>query len=195
MRLLPLSVTLLLAATGVPRLWPAPRRVVSPRGLAPCSRGSSRWSVRSRSAPGHRSSPVRCSSPGSVSVRSPSQLGAVTVSAMPDEMSGEVGGLQRTPRPSLGASLGRGLAGSVLIGALAILRSWRASRPTRRAGRRRRAAGVGRPRRRDPFLSDESLDQALTDARGGPDDGAGGGRREHSRPDRRVADQPVGALA
>ena len=46
-----------------------------------------------------------------------SQLGAVTVSAVPDEQSGEVGGLQNTAT-NLGASLGTALAGSVLIGAL-----------------------------------------------------------------------------
>jgi hypothetical protein len=46
-----------------------------------------------------------------------SQLGAVTVSAVPDELSGEVGGLQNTST-NLGASLGTALAGSVLIGAL-----------------------------------------------------------------------------
>jgi len=46
-----------------------------------------------------------------------SQLGAVTVSALPDRLSGEVGGLQNTST-NLGASLGTALAGSVLIGAL-----------------------------------------------------------------------------
>jgi hypothetical protein len=46
-----------------------------------------------------------------------SQLGAVTVSAVPDEESGEVGGLQNT-MTNLGASLGTALAGSILIAAL-----------------------------------------------------------------------------
>jgi hypothetical protein len=46
-----------------------------------------------------------------------SQLGAVTVSAVPDELSGEVGGLQNTST-NLGASLGTALAGSILIAAL-----------------------------------------------------------------------------
>ena len=46
-----------------------------------------------------------------------SQLGAVTVSAVPDEQSGEVGGLQNT-MTNLGASLGTALAGSVLIATL-----------------------------------------------------------------------------
>ena len=46
-----------------------------------------------------------------------SQLGAVTVSAVPDEQSGEVGGLQNTGT-QLGASLGTALAGAVMISAL-----------------------------------------------------------------------------
>ena len=46
-----------------------------------------------------------------------SQLGAVTVSAVPDEESAEVGGLQNTAT-NLGASLGTALAGSVLIAGL-----------------------------------------------------------------------------
>jgi hypothetical protein len=46
-----------------------------------------------------------------------SQLGAVTVSAMPDEQSAEVGGLQNT-FTNIGASLGTALVGAVLIGSL-----------------------------------------------------------------------------
>ena len=46
-----------------------------------------------------------------------SQLGAVTVSAVPDEQAGEVGGLQNTGT-QLGASIGTALAGAVLISAL-----------------------------------------------------------------------------
>ena len=46
-----------------------------------------------------------------------SQLGAVTVSSVPDEQSGEVGGLQNTVT-NLGASIGTALAGAVLISAL-----------------------------------------------------------------------------
>jgi hypothetical protein len=43
-----------------------------------------------------------------------SQLGSVTVSAVPDEQSPEVGGLQNTGT-NLGASVGTALAGSILI--------------------------------------------------------------------------------
>ena len=46
-----------------------------------------------------------------------SQLGAVTVSAVPDDESPEVGGLQNT-MTNLGASLGTALAGSLLIATL-----------------------------------------------------------------------------
>ncbi len=46
-----------------------------------------------------------------------SQLGAVTVSAVPDEQSPEVGGLQNT-FTNFGASLGTALVGAVLIGSL-----------------------------------------------------------------------------
>src|SRR5215207_2556405 len=46
-----------------------------------------------------------------------SQLGAVTVSSVPDEASGEVGGLQNT-MTNLGASLGTALAGSILVAGL-----------------------------------------------------------------------------
>jgi MFS family permease len=46
-----------------------------------------------------------------------SQLGAVTVSSVPDEQSGEVGGIQNTVT-NLGASLGTALADAVLISAL-----------------------------------------------------------------------------
>jgi len=46
-----------------------------------------------------------------------SQLGSVTVSSVPDEQSGEVGGLQNT-FTNLGASIGTALAGAVLIATL-----------------------------------------------------------------------------
>ena len=46
-----------------------------------------------------------------------SQLGSVTVSAVPDEQSGEVGGLQNTVT-NLGASIGTALSGAVLVAAL-----------------------------------------------------------------------------
>ncbi|MGW7125523.1 MFS transporter, partial [Streptomyces sp. NPDC054901] len=46
-----------------------------------------------------------------------SQLGSVTVSAMPEEASAEVGGVQNAVT-NLGASIGTALAGSLLIASL-----------------------------------------------------------------------------
>lgn len=46
-----------------------------------------------------------------------SQLGAITVSSVPDEQSGDVGGIQNTVT-NLGASIGTALAGAVLISVL-----------------------------------------------------------------------------
>ena len=91
-----------------------------------------------------------------------SQLGSVTVSAVPDEQSGEVGGLQNTGT-QLGASIGTALAGAVLISALTasfftgiqdnpdVPASVASKAQTELAG------GV-------PFLSDDDLKAALTDA-------------------------------
>src|SRR6185436_12091742 len=96
-----------------------------------------------------------------------SQLGAVTVSAVPDEQSGEVGGLQNTAT-NLGASLGTALVGSVLITALsASFFAGIESNPdvpaeTVTAGQTQLASGV-------PFVSDAQLQTALQDA-GLPED-------------------------
>ena len=46
-----------------------------------------------------------------------SQLGSVTVSSVPDEQSGEVGGLQNTVT-NLGISVGTALTGAIVIAAL-----------------------------------------------------------------------------
>ena len=66
---------------------------------------------------GPRSSSCRCSSIGLGIGALASQLGAVTVSAVPDEDAPEVGGVQNT-MTNLGASLGTALAGSVMIAAV-----------------------------------------------------------------------------
>ncbi len=92
-----------------------------------------------------------------------SQLGSVTVSAVPDEQSGEVGGLQNTVT-NLGASIGTALAGAILISALtASFFSGISNNPdvpdklaSRRAGRSS-STGV-------PFISDADLEAALKDA-------------------------------
>ena len=98
-RLLPLSITLLLAAVGVPRLWPqaSPRRVVT-IGLAALLAGivSLILALEVGSGPEIVTVPLLLAGLGVGALAS--QLGAVTVSSVPDEVSGEVGGLQ-TPQP------------------------------------------------------------------------------------------------
>lgn len=114
-RLLPLSVTLLAAAIGVPRLFPnvSPRLIVRVGILALLAGTIVLLAALSTNA-------------GAAVVFVPlllvglgigalaSQLGAVTVSAVSDEESAEVGGLQNT-MTNLGASLGTALAGSIMI--------------------------------------------------------------------------------
>ena len=92
-----------------------------------------------------------------------SQLGAVTVSAVPDEQSAEVGGVQNTVT-NLGASIGTALAGSVLIAALTSVvprrhreRTRRSPTASSRPGQVELAGGI-------PFVSDADLETALDDA-------------------------------
>jgi len=117
-RLLPLSITLLLAAAGIPRLWPAasPRRVIQ-LGLLGLLGGivSLLAGLDAGAGAGVTTVPMLLAGLGIGALAS--QLGAVTVSAVPDEQSSEVGGIQNT-FTNLGASLGTALAGSVLIAAL-----------------------------------------------------------------------------
>jgi MFS family permease len=117
-RLLPLSLTLLLFAAGIPRVLPhvSPRRVIRLGfttvfaglvllvGLLDISAGPEivTW-------------PLLLIGAGIGAMAS--QLGSVTVSSVPDEQSGEVGGIQNTGT-QLGASIGTALAGAVLIAAL-----------------------------------------------------------------------------
>ena len=118
LRITPLSVTMLLAAAGVPKFFPevSPRRVVGLGFVAvlagilvliPALDVSASASIVTV--------PLLLIGLGLGGLAS--QLGAVTVSAVPDELSPEVGGLQNTAS-QFGASLGTALAGSVLIAAL-----------------------------------------------------------------------------
>ncbi|NPD06543.1 MFS transporter [Nocardioides sp. zg-1308] len=117
-RLLPLSVALLVAAVGVPKVWPgaSPRRVVTV-GLALLLAGVVSLMAALEVGVGAEVVTVPLLLAGLGVGALASQLGAVTVSAVPDEQAGDVGGLQNTSS-NLGASLGTALAGSVLIGAL-----------------------------------------------------------------------------
>jgi MFS family permease/uncharacterized membrane protein len=114
-RLLPLSITLLLAAVGIPKLWPqvSPRRVVQ-AGLFTLFGGLVAFlaALDLGAGPEITTAPMLLAGLGIGSLAS--QLGSVTVSAVPDERTGEVGGLQNTAT-NLGTSVGTALAGSVLI--------------------------------------------------------------------------------
>jgi MFS family permease len=117
-RLLPLSITLLLAAAGVPRVFPnaSPRRVVQLGFLALFAGIVILIALLNVSAgPEIITWPMLLAGLGVGALAS--QLGAVTVSAVPDEQSGEVGGIQNTVT-NLGASIGTALSGAILIAAL-----------------------------------------------------------------------------
>ena len=117
-RLLPLSITLLLAAAGVPRVFPnaSPRRVVQVGFLALFAGIVVMVAALDAGAgPEIVTWPMLLAGLGIGALAS--QLGSVTVSSVPDEQSGEVGGVQNTVT-NLGASIGTALSGAVLISAL-----------------------------------------------------------------------------
>ena len=162
-RLLPLSIALLISAVGIPKVLPhaSPRRVVQ-AGLVTLGAGLVVLIGALDQGAGAEivSAPLFLAGLGIGALAS--QLGAVTVSAVPDDMSGEVGGLQNT-LTNLGASVGTALAGSVLIAALttsfltgiannpAVPESVVSSAQVSLAG------GA-------PFVSDAQLEEALTAA-------------------------------
>jgi MFS family permease len=167
-RLLPLSITLLLAAVGVPRLFPraSPRAVVRIGFLALFAGIAVLVVLLDISAgPEIVTWPMLLAGLGVGALAS--QLGAVTVSSVPDERSGEVGGLQNTVT-NLGASIGTALAGAILISALtSSFFSGIASNPDVPASVTSKAqveltSGV-------PFVSDSDLRTALDDAHVPPD--------------------------
>ncbi len=117
-RLLPLSITLLLAAAGVPKVFPnaSPRRVVQLGFLALFAGIVIMIAALDAGAgPEIVTWPMLLAGLGIGALAS--QLGSVTVSSVPDDQSGEVGGVQNTVT-NLGASIGTALAGAVLISAL-----------------------------------------------------------------------------
>jgi len=117
-RVLPLSITLLLAAVGIPKAFPnaSPRRVVR-LGFVALLSGivALIGSLHAGAGPEIVTWPMLLAGLGIGALAS--QLGSVTVSSVPDEQSGEVGGLQNT-LTNLGASVGTALAGAVLIASL-----------------------------------------------------------------------------
>jgi MFS family permease len=117
-RLLPLSITLLVAAIGIPRFFPevSPRLVVR-GGLFALFAGTVVLlaTLDADAGPEVVFVPMLLIGLGIGALAS--QLGAVTVSAVPDEESPEVGGVQNT-MTNLGASMGTALAGSIMIAAV-----------------------------------------------------------------------------
>jgi MFS family permease len=117
-RILPLSVTLLLAAVLIPRLAPgASPRLVVRCGLLSILAGTLVLvgGLDPAANAGIVLIPMALVGLGIGSLAS--QLGAITVSGAPESQSAEVGGLQNT-FTNFGASLGTALAGAVLIGTL-----------------------------------------------------------------------------
>ncbi|MGV9264118.1 MFS transporter [Kitasatospora sp. NPDC003701] len=117
-RLLPLSLTLLAAAILIPRLFPdvSPRRVVRLGTLALLAGAVALLAALDADA-GAEVVTVPLLLIGFGMGALASQLGAVTVSAVPDEQSAEVGGIQNAVT-NLGSSIGTALAGSIMIATL-----------------------------------------------------------------------------
>jgi EmrB/QacA subfamily drug resistance transporter len=162
-RLLPLSITLLLGAIGIPKLFPdvSPRHVVR-GGLLALLAGTVVLlaGLDPDAGPEIVFVPLLLIGLGIGALAS--QLGAVTVSAVPDDESPEVGGIQNT-MTNLGASLGTALAGSIMIAAVttAFLANIQQSSaiPDRAKSQAQveLAGGV-------PFVSDADLEEALDEA-------------------------------
>jgi len=162
-RLLPLSLTLLAFAAGVPKLRPnaSPRRVIN-LGFMALFAGLVLLVALLDSGAGPEivTGPLLLAGAGLGAMAS--QLGSVTVSAVPDEQAGDVGGLQNTGT-QLGASIGTALAGAVLISALTtsfftgIQSNPNVPASVASKAQTELASGV-------PFLSDADLKAALSDA-------------------------------
>ena len=162
-RLLPLSITLLLAAAGIPKVFPqaSPRRVVR-FGVLALFAGIVVMvaALDAGAGPEIVTWPMLLAGLGVGALAS--QLGSVTVSSVPDAQSGEVGGLQNT-LTNLGASIGTALAGAVLIASLTtsfltgIQDNPAVPADLSSAASVELAAGI-------PFVSDADLVAALEDA-------------------------------
>ncbi len=163
LRIVPLSVALLAAAGGIPKLAPRanPRRVVR-IGLLLVLLGV--LVLVAGMDPGANAAvvavPMLLIGLGLGALAS--QLGAVTVSAVPDSESAEVGGVQNTAT-NLGASLGTALIGSVLLATLSgsvmtgIQQNAAVPESVKQQASTELIGGV-------PFLSDKQLTEALDQA-------------------------------
>lgn len=167
-RILPLSITLIIAAVGIPRFFPdaSPRRVVR-LGLLAMFLGIVILlaAIDVNADAKIVTVPLLLAGLGIGALAS--QLGAVTVSALPDELSPEVGGLQNTAT-NLGAAIGTALAGSILITALTtsflqgVEQNPVIPAQVKSQADVQLAGGV-------PFLSNNDLQAALTNAGIAPD--------------------------
>jgi EmrB/QacA subfamily drug resistance transporter len=162
-RLLPLSIALLVAAAGIPRIWPRanPRRIIRVgllfilAGIVVLIGG-----IDLDASAAVVLFPMLLLGLGIGSLAS--QLGAVTVSAVPDDQSAEVGGLQNT-FTNLGASLGTAIAGSVLIAVLTasfltgVTNNPDIPQSVKDTANTELVSGI-------PFMSDAQIQQAMQDA-------------------------------
>jgi EmrB/QacA subfamily drug resistance transporter len=162
-RLVPLSISLLIFAIAIPRFWPQakPRRVVR-IGLLLLFAGAMALvaGIDPEADAAITTIPMLLMGCGIGALAS--QLGAVTVSAVPDERSAEVGGVQNTAT-NLGASLGTALVGSILIATLTasfINGIWlnpEVPDEVKAQASTELSSGI-------PFISDADLEAALTNA-------------------------------
>ncbi len=162
-RLVPLSITVIIAALGIPKLWPniSPRLVVRVgvllmlAGLVVLLGG-----IDLDAEPVVVLIPMLLVGLGVGCLAS--QLGSVTVSAVTPEETGEVGGLQNT-FSNLGISVGTAVAGSVLIAVLTtamvegIAQNPNVPEPVKTNATTQLAEGV-------PFVSDADLEAGLAAA-------------------------------
>ncbi|ACU75452.1 major facilitator superfamily MFS_1 [Catenulispora acidiphila DSM 44928] len=161
--ILPLSLSLLAAASLIPKLFPrASPRLIVRLGVLSLFAGalSLAAALNADSSAAVVTIPLLLIGLGMGALAS--QLGAVTVSAVPDSRSAEVGGVQNTVT-NLGSSIGTALAGSILIGTLtssflsSIEKNPAVPASVSAQASTKLAAGA-------PFLSDSQLSAALTKA-------------------------------
>lgn len=162
-RILPLSVTLLAAAILIPRYLPdvSPRRVVRLGTLALLAGAVALMAALDADAGAEIVTiPLLLIGLGMGALAS--QLGAVTVSAVPEAQSAEVGGVQNAVT-NLGASIGTALAGSIMIAAMttsfltSVEQNPAIPSEVKSQATVELESGV-------PFLSDAQLESALDDA-------------------------------
>ncbi|WLQ46480.1 MFS transporter [Streptomyces poriferorum] len=167
-RILPLSVSLLAAAILIPRFLPdvSPRRVVRLGTLALLAGALVLMAALDADASAEIVTiPLLLIGLGMGALAS--QLGSVTVSAVPEARSAEVGGVQNAVT-NLGASIGTALAGSIMIAAMttsfltSVDQNPAIPSEVKSQATVELQSGV-------PFLSDAQLESALDEAGTSPD--------------------------